>query len=167
MFKELTNDPFYIEYKKYNRCVLDYFIIESDLDHKDVLLYAMNKIKEKDDYITIDKGKMKYKQISSKDFFELPKDYEKERSNVGDGYKRPYWYLFLDPPTNTHYNIDDFIKINNILFPNGKDNLEIYDWNVNWSNYFNDGLEWWGARCTSIYDKTINRIVIILASSTD
>ena len=24
MIKELTNDPFYIVYKKYNRCVLDY-----------------------------------------------------------------------------------------------------------------------------------------------
>ena len=167
MFKELTNDPFYIEYKKYDRCVLDYFIIESDLNHKDVLLYAMNKIKEKDDYITIDKGKMKYKQISSKDFFELPKDYEKERCNVGDGYKRPYWYLFLNPPHTTKYKIEDFVKINNLLFPKGKDNLEIYDWNVSWSNYFEDGLEWWGAAAISIYDRILDRYTIILASSTD
>ena len=63
MFKELTNDPFYNEYKKYDRCVLDYFIIESNLDHKDVLLYAMNKIKEDDDFITIDKDKMAYNEI--------------------------------------------------------------------------------------------------------
>ena len=71
MFKELTNDPFYIEYKKYNRCVLDYFIIESDLDHKDVLLYAMNKIKDKNNNITIDKDKMKYNEIIPKDFFKI------------------------------------------------------------------------------------------------
>ena len=64
MYKELTNDPFYKEYKKYNRCVLDYFIIESNLQHKDVLLYVMNKIKAEDDFITIDKDKMKYKEIS-------------------------------------------------------------------------------------------------------
>ena len=167
MFKELTDDPFYLEYKKYDRCVLDYFIIESDLGHKDVLLYAMNKIKEKVDFITIDKDKMKYKEISPKDFFKLPKDYEKERCNIGDGYKRPYWYLFLDPPHTTNYKIDDFIEINNILFPKGKDYLEIYDWNVDWSNYFEDGLEWWGAAAISIYDKMLDRYIIILASSTD
>ncbi len=167
MFKELTSDPFYIEYKKYDRCVLDYFIIESDLDHKDVLLYVMNKIIEKDDYITIDKDKMKYKEICSKDFFELPKDYEKERFNIGDESKRPYWYLFLNPPHTTKYKIEDFTEINNILFPKGKDYLEIYDWTVDWSNYFEDGLEWWGAAAISIYDKQLNRYIIILASSTD
>ena len=68
MFKELTDDLFYIEYKKYDRCVLDYFIIESDLGHKDVLLYAMNKIKEEDNFITIDKERMKYKKISPNDW---------------------------------------------------------------------------------------------------
>ena len=167
MFKELTEDPFYIEYKKYNRCVLDYFIVESNLGHKDVLLYAMNKIKEKDDYITIDKDKMKYKEIGSNEFFQLPMYYEKERHNLDDGYKRPYWYLFLDPPHTTKYTIEDFIKINNLLFPKGKDFLEIYDWNVDWTNYFDDGLEWWGAAAISIYDKLLDRYIIILASSTD
>lgn len=167
MFKELINDPFYIEYKKYNRCVLDYFIIESNLGHKEVLLYVMKKISEDDDFITIDKNKMVYKEISSTELFQLPKNYEKERHNLGHGYKRPYWFLFLDPPHKTNYKIDDFIKINNILFPKGKDNLEIYDWNVEWSNYFDDGLEWWGAGAISIYDKLLDRYVIILASSTD
>ena len=167
MIKELINDPFFIEYKKYNRCVLDYFIIQSNLDHKDVLLYAMNKIKEDDNFITIDKDKMSYKEIESNELFQLPKDYEKESKNIGNGYKRPYWFLFLDPPHKTNYKIEDFIKINNILFPKGKDNLEIYDWNVEWSNYFDDGLEWWGAAAISIYDKSLNRYVIILASSTD
>ena len=167
MIKELINDPFFIEYKKYNRCVLNYFIIESNLNHKDVLLYAMNKIKEDDDIITIDKDKMLYKEIDPKELFQLPKDYEKERKNIDYGYKRPYWFLFLDPPHKTNYKIEDFIKINNILFPKGKDNLEIYDWNVEWSNYFDDGLEWWGAAAISIYDKLLNRYVIILASSTD
>ena len=77
MIKELINDPFFIEYKKYNRCILDYFIIESNLDHKEVLLYAMNKIKVDDDFITIFKDKMTYKEINSKELFQLPKDYEK------------------------------------------------------------------------------------------
>ena len=167
MFKELIDDPFFIEYKKYNRCVLDYFIIKSDLGHKDVLLYAMNKIKDEDSYITIDKDKMEYKQISSNEFFQLPKNYEKEKSKINSGYKRPYWFLFLNPPHSTKYTIEDFIKINNILFPKGKEKLEIYDWNVEWSNYFDDGLEWWGAAAISIYDRLLDRYIIIFASSTD
>ena len=167
MFKELINDPFYIEYKKYDRCVLDYFIIKSDLDHKEVLLYVMNKIKDEDDCITIDKNKMKCKEISPIEFFKLPNDYEKERHKLENGYKRPYWFLFLDPPHSTKYKIEDFIKINNLLFPKGKDYLEIYDWNVEWSNYFEDGLEWWGAAAISIYDKLLERYIIIFASSTD
>ena len=167
MFKELKDDPFFIEYKKYDRCVLDYFIIKSNLNHKDVLLYAMKKIKEEDNYITIDKDKMEYKRINPNELFQLPKNYEKESHNLGDGYKRPYWFLFLDPPHTTNYKMEDFIKINNILFPKGEEHLEIYDWNVEWSNYFDDGLEWWGAAAISIYDKILDRYVIILASATD
>ena len=167
MFQELINDPFYIEYKKYNRCVIDYFIIKSNLGHKDVLLYAMNKIKAEDNFITIDKDKMKYKEISSNELFQLPKNYEKEKNNLNNGYKRPYWYLFLEPPHKTNYKIEDFIKINNLLFSKGKNHLEIYDWNVDWSNYFDDGLEWWGAAAISIYDNLLDRYIIILASSTD
>ncbi len=102
-----------------------------------------------------------------KNYFNYQKDYEKESKNIGHGYKRPYWNLFLVPPHKTNYKIEDFIKINNILFPKGKNNLEIYDWNVEWSNYFDDGLEWWSAAAISIYDKSLNRYIIILASSTD
>lgn len=167
MYKEELDDPFYKEYEKYNKCVLDYFIIKSNLDHKDVLLYAMNKIKEEDNFITIDKERMKYKKISLNELFQLPDNYEKEKNNIGKGYKRPYWYLFLNPPHTTRYKIEDFIKINNILFPNGIEKLEIYDWNVEWSNYFDDGLEWWGAAAISIYDKSLDRYIIIFASSTD
>ena len=77
MYKEELDDPFYKEYEKYNKCVLDYFIIKSNLDHKDVLLYAMNKIKEEDNFITIDKERMKYKKISPNELFQLPDNYEK------------------------------------------------------------------------------------------
>ena len=34
-------------------------------------------------------------------------------------------------------------------------------------NYFDDGKEWWGTALWSIYDKWMNRFVIIGASLTD
>ena len=65
----------------------------------------MNKIKEDDEYITIDKEKMEYNIISPNTFFQLPKNFEKEKNNLSNGYKRPYWYLFLNPPHTTNYKI--------------------------------------------------------------
>ena len=47
--KEITDDIFYEEYKKYNECVLDYCIVKIDSDynaeksHKEAVLFAMSK----------------------------------------------------------------------------------------------------------------------------
>ena len=104
--------------------------------------------------------KMKANKLKIKEFFALPsKNYDKDN--------KPYWYLFLHPPHGSNYSADDFVYINKVLFPNGYDSLEIYDWSTDWSNYFDEGLEWWGSRCISIYDKSLNRFVIIGASATD
>lgn len=181
LFTELINDPFYETYKKYYECVIDYGILKSDVykgkeTHKAAVIYFMKTLKEKykkhensNFYYTED---LKGELIQSKDFFELPKGIDDVPDRFDlinltlDGH-RLYWFLFLSPPYGTEYTSEDFIKINNILFPNGKEQLEIYDWNVDWSTYFDDGLEWWGAGCISIYDKTLDRFVIIFASSTD
>lgn len=45
--------------------------------------------------------------------------------------------------------------------------LEVYRWNDEFSNYFDDGKEWWGTGFWSIYHKNINRFVIIDASLTN
>ena len=60
-----------------------------------------------------------------------------------------------------------FRKVNSALFPEGTDELEVYEWTTDWSNYFDDGHEWWGAACWSVYDKNMNRYVVIMASATD
>ena len=169
MFKELKNDPFYMEYRNYDRCVLDYSILKSTSyngleTHKKAVLFFMNNI-WKDSIIS---NNMKAKLINPEDLFKLPDNYKKEKHYLlGNICDRPYWFLFLNPPFQTNYTVNDFIKINNILFPKGKNNLEIYKWNVDWSTYFDDGLEWWGTMCVSIYDKLLKRFVIIFASSTD
>ena len=171
--KELIDDPFYNEYEKYKDCVLDYCIIKIDAQynyeksHKEAVIFALEKWgkhlkSEYDMDIFYNPEKMKAIKIEAESFFELP---SQEKSVLYNN--KPYWYLFLKPPHGNDYNIDDFIKINNLLFPNGTSNLEIYEWSTNWSNYFDEGLEWWGARCISIYDKNLNRFVVIGASATD
>ena len=174
MFKELIEDSFYEEYNKYPDSVIDYCILECENElegiktHKEAVLFAMNtwnrKLKEEGGPSLYAKpNEMKGYQIDSKEFFKLPQ----EDRMIKENETRPYWYLFLEPPHTNKYNSDDFKRMNSILFPKGFDHLELIEWNVDWSNYFEDGLEWWGARCVSIYDKELNRFVIIAASSTD
>ena len=57
--------------------------------------------------------------------------------------------------------------MNATLFPNGTDKLEVYEWTTDWSDYFDEGHEWWGALCLTVYDQTLERFVIIMASATD
>ena len=82
--------------------------------------------------------------------------------------KMNYWLAFSGPPYGIPYSEEDFRKINDLLFPIPfRKDLEIFSWNDDFSNYFDDGKEWWGTALWSIYDKWMNRFVIIGASLTD
>ena len=78
-----------------------------------------------------------------------------------------YRKAFLFPPYEHTYTDQDFDRINHALFPNGTDGLEVYEWTTEWSEYFDEGHEWWGALCLTVYDKSMDRFVVILASATD
>jgi hypothetical protein len=45
--------------------------------------------------------------------------------------------------------------------------LEIFSWSTECSNYFDAGKEWWGAHFWTVHNPVMNRIVGIMASSTD
>ena len=83
------------------------------------------------------------------------------------GEQIPYWYAFWETPHPSGYGPDDFRRVNSILFPAGTDELEVYEWTTDWSNYFDDGHEWWGTACWSIYDGRMHRYIVIMASTTD
>ena len=83
------------------------------------------------------------------------------------GEQIPYWYAFWETVHTSGYGPDDFRKVNSVLFPKGTDELEIYEWTTDWSSYFDDGHEWWGTACWSVYDKRMNRYVVIMALDTD
>lgn len=79
-----------------------------------------------------------------------------------------YWWAFFEPPYGVPYSKEDFHKLNHLLFPSQfRNDLEIFSWNDDFSNYFDDGKEWWGTALWSIYDKWMSRFVIIGASLTD
>lgn len=191
--RELTNDPFYEQIKAYKSCIIDYCLMEADIphqgyrSHKDAILFAMCRVMER--YIDYQlKAEIDFNRDSPADMDEEPFPWRmdmgkaraeridpasllrtsdmKPRSAVG-GEQIPYWYAFLETPHGTGYGAEDFDKINRILFPNGAEPLEVYEWTTDWSNYFEDGHEWWGAACWSVYDRSLNRYAVIMASTTD
>ena len=79
----------------------------------------------------------------------------------------PYWYAVMEPVHGRRNKPEDFYKVNEALFPKGTDKLDIYEWTTDWSDLFDAGHEWYGACCWSIYDKSMNRYVVMLVSATD
>ena len=79
----------------------------------------------------------------------------------------PYWYAVMEPVHGRRNKPEDFRKVNEALFPKGTDMLDIYEWTTDWSDLFDDGHEWYGSCCWTIYDKKMNRYVVMLVSATD
>lgn len=188
--RESIHDPFYEMIERYDRCIIDYCIIEDDTPHQgyrshnDAILFAMCKVIERciDHQLkaeidlgepeecpypwSLDMGLARAVQIDPISFLHVPHDDREMRDAVHDE-RIPYWYAFLKTPYATGYRAEDFLKINDVLFPNGAGSLEVYEWSTEWSNYFDDGHEWWGAACWSIYDRSLARYVVLMASTTD
>lgn len=131
-------------------------------------------MKRKDFFqVVYNEAKMHGAEYSLEQFFALPEDpYYIDKSKITgvrswsvDQYSQ-YAYAFLEPPYSNGYVIKDWERLNKVLFSSKKD-LEIYRWNTEWSNYFDDGLEWWGAHFWTVYDLKYNIFIVIGASATD
>ncbi|MBO4868439.1 MAG: hypothetical protein J5585_01870 [Clostridia bacterium] len=164
--------------------------------HKDAILFAMLKVIERyiDEQLksevdfrgtaldepfpwNLDIGKAQAHLIDTASFLHVPvilrtdrlgqRFYDCDYPDYNRDGRIPYWYAFWEPPFTSGYGPDDFRRVNSALFPQGTDDLEAYEWTTDWSNYFDDGHEWWGAACWSVYDRRMNRYAVIMASATD
>lgn len=164
---------------KYKRVAIDYVILlkneiyEGVELHKKAVIEAFKILNKRYDYkvITIETEKMDFSPSSIEDLLVLPEnDYYDSRPKGNRCFNiptpLPYWFAFLEPPYGVPYLKSDFINFNDILFQN-KGDTEVYRWNDAFSNYFDDGKEWWGTGLWSVYDKKTGIIVIIGASLTD
>ena len=73
----------------------------------------------------------------------------------------------LDPPHGNSYGDADFDRLCAALFPSGRSRLEVFAWSTDFSDYFDEGHEWWGAMCYTVYDRAMDRYAVLLASATD
>ncbi|MCR5041771.1 MAG: hypothetical protein K6C36_06735 [Clostridia bacterium] len=150
----------------YPYCVVDFRIVKNDRSaegteaHRLALARACADLladDEDDDAFTYDCAAAQAKHIDTCELF-APWD-RCEKLN--------YCRAFLCPPTSRMHAQEDFELLNAALFPNGISRLEVMEWTTDWSDYFDDGHEWWGALCLTVYDGSLDRFVVIMASATD
>lgn len=183
--RELKEHKIYeMLHNRFNYISLDYVILLSEEEYKGVethkkavieafhILNTRNAFGINDDLkVTVEQEKMSASLCSIEELLQLPEDdYYNSRPKVNRFFTipepTPYWYAFLEPPYGVPYLTSDFVEFNDVLFP-FKENMEVYRWNDDFSNYFDDGKEWWGTGLWSAYDKTTGVFVIIGASQTD
>ena len=157
--QDQDDDPFYTLISEYPDLVVDYGIVKGERycgyeSHRKALKTAFCRL---DGEWNGDSDQAVGKSVATEEMFS---------SNYQDG-KLNYRKAFLYPPHQNGYTGKDFVRVNAALFPNGTDKLEVYEWTTDWSDYFDEGHEWWGALCLTVYDKSLDRFVVIMASATD
>ena len=162
----IEEDPFLDLIEEYPDCVIDFCLVANEElgrgrnAHWFALLWAVRRLFVEDDDEAIwrfDVAKADGRPIDAAALF-APID-----ENGALNYRR----AFLRPPYPVAYTDADFDRVNAALFPQGTDDLEVYEWTTDWSDYFDEGHEWWGTLCLTVYDRALDRFAVILASATD
>lgn len=157
------DESFYELMGRYPRCVVDYYFFRPDkpyrgfVSHREALGKAAERIAAEGQKLTAGMLDIRARHMTVEELF-APAD---------KNGKLNYRTAFLHPPHGSGYTDEDFDKVNEALFPNGTDCLEAYQWSTDWSDYFDDGHEWWGALCLTVYDRSAGRFTVIMASATD
>ena len=194
---EIENDAFYDYIKQYDQDNEYHFVGEVDYhllkdekpydglrSHREALIVvfdrlAENSIRDQFSPLVYDIDKAQPTPLDPNDFLYCPNivkidyygnvfyDAEWKPDDDNCGTSVPYWYALMEPVHGRNNKPEDFKKVNAALFPNGTDALDIYEWTTDWSDLFDDGHEWYGACCWSVYDRSMNRYVVMLVSATD
>jgi hypothetical protein len=118
------------------------------------------------------------KRISPAEFLGPRCDWETGTLRQADALAEGYAYAFCDPPyglsdmqvprrLETSEVSDLFESINRELLGGITSQSIIYQWPVDWSNYFDAGQEWWGSFLWTFANPGFGRLIVLAASSTD
>ena len=160
----IKEDPFYDVFEQYPDSVVDICLIKNEVlyggvnSHFNALITAALHIISDEWELRFESVKIKAKPISAEQFLSREKT---------SGENLNFRTAFLYPPYPVGHNDKDFDRLINAIFPKGTDNLDIYKWSTDWSDYFDDGKEWWGTLCLTVYDKNLDRFAVIMAAATD
>ena len=159
--------------------VFEHLVENSIEDQKGIRERCGDDIADQLSPLVYDIDKAQPTPVNPNDFFYCPNivkidyygnvnyDAEWSPNDENFGTMVPYWYAVMEPVHGRRNKPEDFNKVNEALFPKGTKKLDIYEWTTDWSDLFDAGHEWYGACCWSIYDKRMNRYVVMLVSATD
>ena len=161
------------------RIVFDWLVKQSIEDKENARIMFGNHVADKLRTLAYDIDKAQPSPLAPLVFFYCPNivktdyygnvwyDAGWEPNDENCGTTVPYWYAVMEPVHGRRNKPEDFKKVNEVLFPNGTEALDIYEWTTDWSDFFDAGHEWYGSCCWSVYDKTRSRYVVMLVSATD
>ncbi len=159
----ITADPFYALAAEYPDSAVEYCLVSNphtgseEQDHRTALSAAVGKL-------FFDGGERVWNGSPEK---ARGKTIDAEALFAPAGDTLNYRKAFLCPPWGSDHGDRDFDRVNAALFPRGTAGLTVYEWTCDWSEYFEDGREWWGTLCLTVYDRLTDRFAVILASATD
>ena len=156
-FPDIVCDYFLVHHENQNAKSIDVFPYRGVDSHRLALECAARNLFDGGKEWSYDTKDAKCKKLNGKALF----------APAGSDNWLNYRKAFLDPPHGNPYTDEDFERVNAVLFPGGTECLEVYRWTTDWSEYFDEGHEWWGVLCLTVYDRTLDRFVVIMASATD
>lgn len=152
-----TDEEFYKLIAEYPDVVCDYRVIHPEKDalsHLYALERAAKELFDNGREWSYDLSAARCRRLKSKALF------APISSDEWLNYRRAFLH-------ENAYTDSDFERVNAVLFPGGTDALEIYRWTTDWSEYFDEGNGCRGSLCLTVYDKSLDRFVVIMASATD
>lgn len=160
----IPKDPFYEVAKEYDRDAIGYCIVRDNYPtereaHLRVLRAASQvlfKDSEGEGELNYDMNRARAKKVEVAELFEPSTQIR----------KMTFCDAFLGLPENNGFGRDDFARVCEALFPNGTDELEIMQWTTAWSDYF-FSAQAWKACCYTVRDRSLDRYVVIMASTPD
>ena len=91
-----------------------------------------------------------------------------------DGHRGPWGFAkaFTQPPYRLrapHAEVQELLRaVDDVVLGRVDDSAELWWWNGDWADYFDDGQEWWGAGAWTVRTALApDRVVAICASATD
>ena len=126
--------------------------------------------------MTIDHKKadaLECKGISDREFLGTEYDYDHKKLIERPSKTGPagYAYAFSDPPYRLRVSLKEATKlfdaINKEILGGISPESVIFEWPVDWSDYFDAGQEWWGSFLWTFANPGARRIVVLAASTTD
>lgn len=183
----ITEDPFFDVLGAYRDAVIDFCLLKIDApydglrSHRAALAAGTRAIFDGEWELRSDPSAIAARKLPPEELFALSDE-------IGE--KLNYRTAFRSPPFPNGYTDADFERLNEALFPFGRDGLEAFAWSTysapgsgcgytsgcsgsgciyasSWSDYFDDGREWWGTLCLTVYDSHSDRFAVLMASETD